>query len=148
MNDTSSANKGAPVASSGPSQVSPARPRPRATARATLGRRHGLIIGGGVLLIAALGAVMALATGHPASVWSVDSPQTAAATPDNDFRAAKVTNDSGEKGCSQQVFDNQTGRMMRSQQPCEATAYDGNGFPIPRGTMHRLDAISKGFVGH
>jgi hypothetical protein len=146
MNDTSSANRGAPVASSGPLQIPPARPQPRATARKAPGRRRGLIIGG-ILLIAALGAV-ALATGHPASVQSVDSPQTAGATPDNDLRTAKVTNESGEKGCSQQVFDNQTGRMIRSQQPCETTAYDSNGVPIPRGTMNRLDAIRKGFSSH
>jgi hypothetical protein len=148
MNDTSSANRGAPVASSGPSQVPPAPPRPRATARKAPERRRGPIIGGGILLIAALGAVVALATGHPASVRSVDSTQTAGATPDNDLRAAKITSDLGEKGCSQQVFDNQTGRMTRSQQPCETTAYDSNGVPIPRGTIHRLEAISKGFSSH
>jgi hypothetical protein len=148
MNDTSSANRGAPVASPGPSQIPPARPQPRATASKAPGRRRVLIIGGGISLIAALGAVVALATGHPASMQSVDSPQTAGAAPDSDLRTAKVTNESGEKGCSQQVFDNQTGRMIRSQQPCETTAYDSNGVPIPRGTMNRLDAIRKGFSSH
>jgi hypothetical protein len=52
------------------------------------------------------------------------------------------------KGCSQQVFDNQTGRMRQSQLPCEAIAYDSNGAPVPVGTIHRLDAIRKSFSGH
>ena len=57
---------------------------------------------------------------------------------------ARITRDNNGT-CAQQVFDNQTGRMMRSSQPCEATTYDSNGMPVPVGTIHRLDAISKGF---
>jgi hypothetical protein len=68
--------------------------------------------------------------------------------PDGDVRTAKITNDSDGKGCWQQIFDNQTGRMVRTPQPCEATVYDSKGAPVPVGTIHRLDAISKSFPGH
>jgi hypothetical protein len=44
-------------------------------------------------------------------------------------------------------FNNQTGRMTRSQQPCDMTTRDSNGVPVPQGTIHRLDAISKSFSG-
>jgi hypothetical protein len=37
--------------------------------------------------------------------------------------------------------------MTRSQQACDTTARDSNGVPIPLGTIHRLDAISKAFSG-
>ena len=67
---------------------------------------------------------------------------------DNDLRTARITRDLDGKGCAQQVFDNQTGRMTTTPQPCQATVYDSNGMPVPVGTIHRLDSISKSFSGH
>jgi hypothetical protein len=67
---------------------------------------------------------------------------------DNDLRTARITRDLDGKGCAQQVFDNQTGHMMTSPQPCPPMVYDSNGFPVPLGTIHRLDSISKSFSGH
>jgi len=107
-----------------------------------------LIIGCGVLLAGALGAVAVIAAGSPISLHSSRVAPTATATPDVDLRTAKITNASDGKGCWQQVFDNQTGRMTRSQEPCETITYDSNGAPVPIGTIHRLDAISKSFPGH
>jgi hypothetical protein len=98
-----------------------------------------------LLASAATGAVV-LALESRVSV--PPSYSTGTAMSDNKPRTAKVTNEADGKGCSQQIFDNQTGRMIRSQQPCEAPAYDGNGVPVPVGTIHRLDAISRSFSSH
>ncbi len=102
-----------------------------------------------MLLGAVLIAVAVLvATESRISVTMLDAAPVATATPELDLRTAKITKDLDGKGCSQQVFDNQTGRMRQSQLPCEATAFDSNGVPVPVGTIHRLDAISKSFPGH
>jgi hypothetical protein len=107
-----------------------------------------LITSCGILLLATATALMVIVVESLMSVPALKSSRTAAAVPDGDIRTAKITYDSGGKGCSQQTFDNQTGRMNRSQQPCEATAYDSNGVPMPLGTIHRLGAISKSFSGN
>ena len=111
-------------------------------------RRTIIIISCSIFLVAGLGAVAVVATGRSMSGQSSQSPTSAIASPDADIRTAKITNNSDGKDCWQQTFDNQTGRMTRTQQPCEATAYDSNGVPIPLGTIHRLDAISKSFSSH
>jgi len=108
-------------------------------------RRRALFIGCGMLLAAAMAAGAVIAVEAPTSVHPL---QTAIAIPESDLRSAKITRDLDGKGCSQQVFDNQTGRMSQSRLPCEATTYDSNGVPVPLGTIHRLDAISRSFSGH
>jgi hypothetical protein len=101
-----------------------------------------------MLLAAAATAVAVIALESPVSAPASNSPQAATAMPDSSLRTARITLDSDGKGCARQTFDNQTGRMTRTQQPCEATAYDSNGVPVPLGTIHRLDAISKAFSSH
>jgi len=105
-----------------------------------------IIVSCGIFLVAGLGALAVMASGHPKSPRLLSSPTIV--SPDNDLRTAKITNNSDGQGCWQQTFDNQTGRMARTQQPCETTAHDSNGVPVPLGTIHRLDAISKSFSSH
>jgi hypothetical protein len=70
-----------------------------------------------------------------------NAQQSTGSIADNELRTAKVTVSSAGGSCSQQVFDNQTGRMTVSSQGCAGTAAnDGSG-------THRLDAISKAFSG-
>jgi hypothetical protein len=95
-----------------------------------------------------IAAAALVATESRKSVTMLNAAPVATATPELDLRTAKITKDFDGKGCSQQVFDNQTGRMRQSQLPCEATVLDSNGMPVPVGTIHRLDAISKSFPGH
>ena len=122
--------------------------RPRTAAHRVQERRRGLIVGGSMLFVAALIAVAAVvATGYPKSVTALNAAPVTTATPDVDLRTAKITKDLDGKGCSQQVFDNQTGRVRQSGLPCDATAFDSDGVPVPVGTIHRLDAISKSFSG-
>jgi hypothetical protein len=111
-------------------------------------RRSLIIIGGTALLLTAVGVSLAIRTGHPVTIRSFESFEAASASRDGDLRTAKITNNSGDGGCWQQSFDNQTGRMTRSPKPCENTVYDASGTPVPVGTIHRLDAISKSFPGH
>jgi hypothetical protein len=99
-----------------------------------------------MLLAAAATGVVALALESRVPV--PPSYSTATRMSDNKLRTAKVTNEADGKDCAQQTFDNQTGRMIRSQQPCEAPAYDSNGVAVPVGTIHRLDAISRSFSSH
>jgi hypothetical protein len=73
------------------------------------------------------------------SVTPVESSPVASVAPDGNLRTGKITT-LGEGGCSQQIFDNQTGHLVPSRQPCEA-AHDG------AEAAHRLDALSKSFSG-
>jgi hypothetical protein len=125
--------------------VAQARAQARSAARKP--RREGLralIIGCGMLVVtaAAVIATQSLISGH-----SPPAPQIALAAPDGDLHTAKITRELGGKTCARDIFDNQTGRMTRSNQPCDETIYDSNGAPIPLGTIHRLDAINKSFLG-
>jgi hypothetical protein len=111
-------------------------------------RRRAVIIGCGILFMVGLGFALVMTAELSVSPHLTNSPQLASVTPDNNSSSATITIDSADgSGCRQQVFDNQTGRMTRSQKPCDTTARDSSGVPIPLGTIHRLDAISKSFSG-
>jgi hypothetical protein len=108
-------------------------------------RRRTAIIGSCVLALAGLGCALVLKAQFPISTRPAKLFTATATVTDNSNRSAKVLIDSGDGGCRQERFDNETWRMTRSQQPCELTARDSVGNPIPLGTIHRLDAISKSF---
>jgi hypothetical protein len=122
-----------------------ANKKPPARARLKVERRRAVVVSGGMLLVVAVSAVAAIvvASGQatPPPVRSVSGMS------DSELRTARVTREVVGAGCSQQTFDNQTGRMADSSQPCDPTVYDKNGVPVPIGTIHRLDAISKSFPG-
>jgi hypothetical protein len=98
-----------------------------------------VIVGCGIFLFAAFAVVVMRVT--VGSMRSVEPAPVASTTSESDLRAAKITN-LGGSGCSQQIFDNQTGRVIPSRQPCETTASEGVE------ATHRLDALSKSFSGH
>jgi hypothetical protein len=122
--------------------------RLRSSTRVKQDRRRALMISCGMLLVGAVAIVGMIAAKTPKAMQASNSPATAQGGPDGDLRTAKITKASDGNGCSQEIFDNQTGRMNRLQQPCEATVYDSHGAPVPVGTIHRLEAISKSFAGH
>ncbi|HLH95144.1 MAG TPA: hypothetical protein VKW08_08500 [Xanthobacteraceae bacterium] len=86
-----------------------------------------------MLVIVALAAAMVLTR-------AANAPQSTDSSSDNELRTAKITVSSDSGACSQQVFDNQTGRMTKSTQGCE-------GAVSSNGAARRLDAISKAFSG-
>jgi hypothetical protein len=50
--------------------------------------------------------------------------------------------------CEQLKFDNDSGKTTASTAPCEnKVVLNTQGAPVPQGTVHRLDAISKSFSG-
>lgn len=54
-----------------------------------------------------------------------------------------------ENRCEQMKFDNDGGRIIENFKPCDNTIIrDAHGAPLPMGTVHRLDAISKSFLGN
>jgi hypothetical protein len=50
--------------------------------------------------------------------------------------------------CAEMKFDNTDGRFVDGLKPCDdQIKFDQHGRPIPMGTIHRLDAISRSFFG-
>jgi hypothetical protein len=138
MNETSSADGKR-------SGTKPARPR--ALTHVGAERQRAARAAGFMFVFAIMAAVVLVIL---AALPKLGQPN-AAMSPgmsDNDLRTARITSDLDGKGCAQQVFDNQTGHMTSTPEPCQTTMYDGNGVPIPVGTIHRLDSISKSFSGH
>jgi hypothetical protein len=104
-------------------------------------RRRVVVIGCVGLMAATFGtaAVVALGTLQlPAKFASTSSVL------EEKPRNAKVI-DELSRQCRN--FDNQTGRMTQGE-PCEVVPRDAQGVPIPVGTIHRLDSISKSFSNH
>ena len=145
-NTPSASNKGA-IASSAATRVKAASPHPASNVRLTLRRRYILIVSFCFFVALSLGLLMVMTTEFPMSLlFSRVSSQTTQARPDNELRLGKVVSDSrNNNGCRQKIFDNQIGRVTETEQPCEDAAFDSNGRPILRGTIRRLDAISKSF---
>jgi hypothetical protein len=53
---------------------------------------------------------------------------------------------SSSSGCQQKSFDNRTGQIFDLPSSCRNdVALDANGVPIPAGTIHTLNSISKSF---
>jgi hypothetical protein len=53
---------------------------------------------------------------------------------------------SGSSGCQEKSFDNQTGQISDQSSPCHGdVVLDAKGVPVPAGTIHTLNSISKSF---
>jgi hypothetical protein len=59
---------------------------------------------------------------------------------------ATIVLHSSASGCQQRSFNNQTGQISDQTSPCRNdVVLDANGMPMPTGTIHTLNAISKSF---
>jgi hypothetical protein len=145
VNDTASTSSKATLAPLQPSQATYVLSR-SATSR-NQKRRRALIINCSIAFLAALSVVSTIAIVLPISTQSRRLAQAVGTATAADSHAAKITNDLNGNGCFQQEFDNKTGRIIQLREPCETVARDNNGVPLPVGTIHRLDAISKAFSG-
>jgi hypothetical protein len=82
--------------------------------------------------------VYALATSHQASDADTDSART-----------GKIIVQTDLDHCRQATFDNDNGRIVGNDGPCnDNVVLDAHGVPVPTGTIHRLNSISKAFSGN
>jgi hypothetical protein len=101
-------------------------------------------------LLATLGCLAALAASSRELVSLItSSPNPSAAATAGFERTGKIVVQDGSSDCKQKNFDNQSGRISDDTSPCDdRVVLDAHGFPVPVGTIHRLDAISKSFSAH
>jgi hypothetical protein len=67
----------------------------------------------------------------------------------DESRTGKIVLQANPDQCAQMKFDNANGRFTEGLKPCDnQIQFDEHGRPIPIGTIHRLDAISRSFFGH
>jgi hypothetical protein len=63
-------------------------------------------------------------------------------------RTGVIVRQRGQDDCVVRKFDNDTDRTIDDSEQCHShVALDGQGRPIPVGTIHRLESISKSFFG-
>jgi hypothetical protein len=59
---------------------------------------------------------------------------------------ATIVLHSSTSGCQQRSFNNQTGQISDQTSPCHNdVVLDAKGLPVPTGTIHTLNSISKSF---
>lgn len=104
-------------------------------------RSRALAISIGVLaIIAGLAAV----SSPLISIITSPSPTTTAGAESE--RTGKIVVQRDLNRCKQMNFDNDSGRVTDDPSMCDdQVVLDSHGVPVPRGTIHRLDAISKSF---
>lgn len=75
------------------------------------------------------------------------SPDSAAPAADAAaMHIGNIVQDRGAQHCALAKFDNDTGRTFEGSQHCEnIVVLDSRGAPVPLGTVHRLESISKSF---
>jgi hypothetical protein len=66
----------------------------------------------------------------------------------DESRTGKIVLQTSPGQCAEMKFDNTDGRFVDGLKPCDnQIKFDEHGRPIPMGTIHRLDAISRSFFG-
>jgi hypothetical protein len=97
----------------------------------------------GVFAIGASIAVVAvLATGFS----TAPAPVVENGAPHPDPNAATIVLHSSTSGCQQRSFNNQTGQISDQTSSCHNdVVLDAKGMPVPTGTIHTLNSISKSF---
>jgi hypothetical protein len=101
-----------------------------------------------IAMVAAL--AVAAEFGVPWISQSISSAAINTADAD-DSQIGTVTLQTGEDECELMKFNNETGRTIQSETRCHKdVTVDAHDVPIPTGTVHRLDAISRSFLasGH
>jgi hypothetical protein len=98
----------------------------------------------GVLAVGALIVVVAvLAIGFSAAPAPVVENGAPHADPNS---VATIILHSSTSGCQQRSFNNQTGQISDQTSPCHNdVVLDAKGMPVPTGTIHTLNSISKSF---
>ena len=102
-----------------------------------------------VFAIGILVAVACLAVFSRQIVSVISSPDQSTTPTAESERTGKIVLRDGLSDCKQKKFDNQSGLISDDTSPCDdRIVLDAHGVPVPVGTIHRLDAISKSFSTH
>jgi hypothetical protein len=127
-----------------PQSVLGAKPAHMRKAGAGQKRRRLAKMSLGVFAVGASIAVVAvLAIGFNTASAPVVENGTSHAEPN---RVATIVQHSGTSGCQQRSFNNQTGQISDQTSPCHNdVVLDAKGMPMPTGTIHTLNSISKSF---
>jgi hypothetical protein len=109
-------------------------------------RQHALYI-----LLFALVTIVCLAMTTGLSTFTAFFGSSDSASPISNLqerRTGTIIRQRDENKCRRMKFDNDTGRTVEDFESCDNEAVlDAQGVPVPQGTLHRLDAISKSFSG-
>jgi hypothetical protein len=93
-----------------------------------------------------VGLLLIMKLALPSSPFARGAADRAVANSRTETRAAKVVIELEANRCRQMAFDNDTGRMIEVNEPCEQKVIlDDKGVPVPAGTARRLNEISKSF---
>ena len=115
--------------------------RPEARRKSTQHRsmelRHWLAVLSFCVL--GLGITVAYSTGLLATLFSQTAPSGSTSV------ASRSHAPLDTRWCKRLEFDNGNRRVFESNVPCDGEVLNENGVPVPVGTMHRLNAISKSF---
>jgi|SRR5579884_537670 len=119
----------------------------RAHTRAKHHHWYALVMCCGVLIAI---VVLAVATEVPQSVYDLaTSGKVRAAADRSDLHTGKIVNQTDLNNCQQEAFDNDTGRIVSRTTGCDnKIVLDAHGKPVPIGTVHRLNSISRSFGGN
>jgi hypothetical protein len=113
--------------------------------RSSRGRRH-VFIGSACVcaMIMALGVTANTTLPWLANLLSSKQPQPVDV---QEMRIGTIEVQTGQDQCDLLKFDNDTGRTVNGTKSCHGNvALDAQGVPVPTGTVHRLDSISKSFL--
>lgn len=114
--------------------------------RSSRGRRH-VFIGSACVcaVIIALGVTANTTLPWLANVISSEQPQPVDV---QEMRIGTIEVQTAQDQCDLLKFDNDTGRTINEFKSCHGNvALDAHGVPVPAGTVHRLNSISKSFLG-
>jgi hypothetical protein len=95
------------------------------------------------LAVLASGSGLFLLLQHRTSTAAIEKGNASTFAQD---RTASIVLNQGSKNCQHKLFDNQSGRFSDATTPCPPDVpLDANGNPVPKGTLHTLNEISKSF---
>jgi hypothetical protein len=99
------------------------------------------------LAVFALGASIAVVAVFAIGLGTAPLPVAGSGPPGADPNSvATIILHSNASGCRQRSFNNQTGQISDQTSPCSNdVVLDANGMPMPAGTIHTLNSISKSF---
>ena len=101
-------------------------------------RCFGIIAVGGLIAVVAMVAMVFI----PAPT-SIAEKEVSRAEPKS---VGTIVLHSNSSGCQQKSFDNRTGQILYQPSSCHNdVVLDARGMPIPSGTIHTLNSISKSF---